>query len=173
MKYLVILDDGHGNNTAGKRTPTFPDGTFMKENDFNEYVVNLINKYLLEHNKKFPSSNSFIPYLCADEKHDVSLATRTNRANDKYDTVRRQYTDVKAIFISVHANAIGDTWNENVKGIETYHYPNAKDSRELATIIQNHLMRGTPLKNRGVKSADFHVLRETKMTAPPFCKLLQ
>lgn len=42
MKYLVILDDGHGNDTKGKRTPFFEDGTFMIENDFNKEGIMLI-----------------------------------------------------------------------------------------------------------------------------------
>ena len=41
MKYLILYDDGHGEFplTPGKRTPIFPDGTFMHENDFNSEVV--------------------------------------------------------------------------------------------------------------------------------------
>ena len=32
-KIKVALDDGHGTETPGKRTPLFNDGSFMKEMD--------------------------------------------------------------------------------------------------------------------------------------------
>ena len=35
----IVLDAGHGPYTAGKRTPTFDDGTFMHEHEFNDSVV--------------------------------------------------------------------------------------------------------------------------------------
>ena len=30
--FCVAVDDGHGMKTAGKRTPLFPDGSYMPEN---------------------------------------------------------------------------------------------------------------------------------------------
>ena len=35
----ISIDDGHGDETAGKRTPKFADGTIMKENEFNKIVA--------------------------------------------------------------------------------------------------------------------------------------
>src|SRR5690606_16698811 len=51
-------------------------------------------------------------------------------------------------------------------GIETYVYTTKpKEALELANKVQNELIKATGLRNRGVKSADFHVLRESNMTA--------
>lgn len=50
-------------------------------------------------------------------------------------------------------------------GVETYHYPGSTNGRRLAQCIHEFVIKGTPQKNRGVKSANFHVLRETKMPA--------
>ena len=65
-------------------------------------------------------------------------------------------------FISFHRNAFKP---ETAAGVETYTYlnPSAK-SKELAENIQSSLVR-VGFVNRGVKEANFHVLRETKAPA--------
>ena len=37
--FCVAVDDGHGMKTAGKRTPLFPDGSYMPENAYNRAVA--------------------------------------------------------------------------------------------------------------------------------------
>ncbi|MBU3191336.1 N-acetylmuramoyl-L-alanine amidase [Clostridium bowmanii] len=65
-------------------------------------------------------------------------------------------------FISFHRNAY---LPEQAKGVETYTYlnPSAK-SKGLAKSIQASLV-AMGFVNRGVKAANFHVLRETKASA--------
>jgi N-acetylmuramoyl-L-alanine amidase len=141
----IILDAGHGPNTAGKRTP---DGT-MKEFEFNSSVINKI-KHLLQ-------AYENIDIMYAHEvTRDVPLSERTTAAN-------RWNAD---LYLSVHANAYGDgSWND-VQGIETFvHTSKPQEAFNLAIEIQNQLIRATGRPNRNVKSADFHVLRETNMTA--------
>lgn len=61
-------------------------------------------------------------------------------------------------FISFHRNA---ATNKSANGVETYVYTtNNVKSMQLATIIQNNLVE-IGFRNRGVKAANFHVLRET------------
>jgi len=82
----------------------------------------------------------------------VSLAERSNFENKgSYD-----------YFISFHRNAFKP---EQAKGVETYTYlnPRAK-TKGLAEKIQTALV-GIGFTNRGVKAANFHVLRETKAPA--------
>ena len=65
-------------------------------------------------------------------------------------------------FISFHRNAFQP---EKAKGAETFTYLNAgENSRELAESIQASLVI-LGFKDRGVKAANFHVLRETKAPA--------
>ena len=72
--------------------------------------------------------------------------------------------DVDA-FVSIHANAYGNDWNE-AHGIETYMYPTAnKRTAALAELIHSSMISACGRKDRGVKTADFAVLRETKMPA--------
>ncbi|MHA7581155.1 N-acetylmuramoyl-L-alanine amidase [Paenibacillus vandeheii] len=144
MAYLVALDDGHGMSTPGKRTPKFPDGSFMHENEFNRAVVAKCKAHL--------ERCGINVLLTAPTDEDIPLRVRTRLANEQK----------AAIFVSVHANALSETWG-TPRGIETFHYPGSVNSRRLAEILQKHLLKGTPLVNRGVKEANFHVLRETSM----------
>jgi N-acetylmuramoyl-L-alanine amidase len=61
-----------------------------------------------------------------------------------------------AIFVSVHYNySRGGTGN----GLETFYHHNS--SYRLAGFIQAYLIQETRMSNRGVKQANFHVIRST------------
>jgi N-acetylmuramoyl-L-alanine amidase len=61
-----------------------------------------------------------------------------------------------AIFVSLHYN-----YNRSGSGagVETYHH--RADSASLAAYIQAYLVQNTRMSNRGVKTASFHVIRNT------------
>ncbi len=63
-------------------------------------------------------------------------------------------------FASIHINSATTT---AAYGIETFYYPNRMDSKPLADSVQKQLISSTGAYDRGVKTADFHVVRETKM----------
>jgi N-acetylmuramoyl-L-alanine amidase len=139
----IMLDAGHGYNTPGKRSP---DG--LREYEFTRAVANYARGML----ETYKDVNV---YFSHSDERDVPLSDRTNAAN-------RLGVN---LFVSIHANAYGSTWN-NANGIETYVYvTKPPKSFELAQKIQRQLITATGLRNRGVKTADFHVLRETKMDA--------
>lgn len=139
----IMLDAGHGPNTSGKRTP---DGK-MKEFEFNEAVAQFVKKEL--------TAFGVIVMNSHDRERDVPLKERTTLANKM---------GVDAL-ISIHANAFGTTWN-NASGIETFTYTKPSDqSIILATLIQNSLCSITGRSSRGVKKADFAVVRDTRMPA--------
>lgn len=155
MKYLVILDDGHGNNTSGKRTPFFEDGTFMIENDFNKEVVMLIYDKL----KNIPTIDVA---FTAPEKYDVPLDLRIRRANQTWKDHQNYFgtENSKCILISVHANAYGTGGSFNTaKGVETYCCSSPPAERALAETIHKHLKGGTTQIDRGVKETCFAILR--------------
>jgi N-acetylmuramoyl-L-alanine amidase len=139
----IMLDAGHGFNTSGKRSP---DG--MREYEFNRAVANYAKELL-------DGYQNVTVYFAHSDQTDIPLQQRTNNAN-------RLGVD---IYVSIHANAAGNGWSD-AHGIETFVYVSRPPlSVALATKIQNHLIARTGLRNRGVKTADFHVLRETNMDA--------
>ena len=146
---IIAIDAGHGPETAGKRSP---DGT-LREYQFNSAVADEMEK-ILKLNK--------VRVLRTDEKNsDVSLRDRCKKAND----AKCDY------FISIHANASGNTWS-NAAGIETFIKGNNsnrqeyKKSFDMASRIQRSLIDSTKAKNRGLKTSDnLYVLNATHMPA--------
>lgn len=142
MSYLIALDDGHGSQTPGKRTPSIAGIGVIQENQFNKAVVNYLNQEL--------KRCGFQTLLVAPTDNDTPLATRTALAN-------KNGAD---LYVSCHYNAGGG------KGLETFHYPGSVKGKRAAQIIHRHLMNsGVKRNDRGVKTANFHVLRESKMPA--------
>ena len=153
MSKLIALDNGHGLNTAGKRTPKWTDGTtsiytkksFMHEWEFNRGVVKRL-KIELER-------NGFRVLEVSPTEQDTPLMQRCKLANN-----------AKAdLFVSVHANALGNLWNEQVKGVETL-TSGKGESLRLGTIVQKHMVNDTGLVNRGLKDGKWlAVIKYTKM----------
>ena len=139
----IMIDAGHGPETPGKRTP---DGR-MKEFEFNQAVTLLVKKELEE--------TGHVVILSNNGQRDISLQERTSLANK---------LKVQA-FISIHANAFGSSWNE-VSGIETFTYTKpSNQSKILAKLIQDALCALLKRNDRGVKRANFAVVRDTNMPA--------
>ena len=142
----IAIDAGHGPKTPGKRSP---DGS-LREYQFNSVVARYVADTLLN------GYEGVEILMTHDDIRDVPLKERTDRANAwKAD-----------LFLSIHANAAGDGgWNSS-QGIETFVYETRPPaSVALANAVQRQLIKATGRPDRGVKAANFHVLRETKMTA--------
>jgi N-acetylmuramoyl-L-alanine amidase len=138
-----MIDAGHGYTTPGKSSP---DG--MKEYEFNRAVAQYVKELLTSYQATI--------YFAHSDSTDVPLEERTNQAN----------TIDASLYLSIHANATGNGGWHQAEGIETYiHTSKPAEAFALASKIQKKLITTTGLQNRGVKTADFHVLRETKMTA--------
>ena len=146
MSKLIALDDGHGMETAGKRTPKLSDGTFMHENEFNSAVVTYCAKVL--------EACGMDVLFTAPTDVDVPLSTRVQLANVKG----------ADIFVSVHANANTGKWN-NANGVETYYYASSKEGKKLANAVHSQLIKGTKQTDRGIKTQTYYVLKNTKMPA--------
>lgn len=139
----IILDAGHGPETAGKRSP---DG-LLREFHFNREVASIAKGILV--------SKGFNVLFSHDATRDVPLKERTALANRVN----------ASLFVSIHANAFGTQWNE-AAGIETYIYPTAgATTKSFGKQLHDSLLLATNGKNRGLKTANFAVLRDTKMPA--------
>lgn len=142
MSIIIAVDDGHGQNTAGKRTP---DG--YKENEFNHYT----KEYLIDELEY----NGFKIVDVSPTRDDNSLSDRCNRAN-------KGNAD---IFISIHFNAYTGEWQTKASGLESYYFPGSVEGEKLCNKIHSQLIKGTKQNNRGVKTANFYVLKNTSMPA--------
>ena len=138
-KYIVDLDAGHGGKDPGAV------GNGLNEKDINLSVVLLVGEILKKKNIEVIYSRATDVF--------VELHHRTQKAN----TVKAD------VFASIHCNSAS---NPLARGVETFHYANSKESARLAKIVQDSLV-ATKLysANRGVKTADFHVIRASNMPA--------
>lgn len=66
------------------------------------------------------------------------------------------------VFVSIHCNSVADP---KANGTETFYCTGSPAGAKLAEHIQNRLITALGLRNRGVKSATFAVLRGTNMPA--------
>lgn len=142
----IVIDAGHGPETPGKRSP---DGS-LREYQFNSAVAQYLADELLH---KYEGVEILFTH---DDSRDVPLKERTDRAN----------AWGADLFVSIHANAAGNGGWSSAEGIETFVYKTfPQKAVAVAAAVQNQLVKATGRRDRGVKAADFHVLRETRMTA--------
>ena len=87
-KPVILVDNGHGVETPGKRSP---DGSF-REYSWTREVARMVCDIL--------QAEGYAAQLLVPEEHDVSLAERCRRAN-RHD--KRQ-----SVLVSIHNNAAGD-----------------------------------------------------------------
>ena len=126
--YLWIFDNGHGGiidgvyQTAGKRSPEWPDGEILYEGEFNRGIVNRLVK--LCNDAGIECVN------LVDTQEDVSLSKRTDKANDIYR--KRLDQDGKCIYVSVHANGYS---SESANGWAVYTSIGETKSDKVATIL--------------------------------------
>ena len=94
---IIILDNGHGNNTEGKRSPIWKDGTQLFEYEFNRDIVKRIKNKL--------DKNNIQSFILVPELEDISLSERCKRTN-KFCKKNKN-----CILISIHANAFNGIAN--------------------------------------------------------------
>ncbi|MGG1571586.1 N-acetylmuramoyl-L-alanine amidase [Fictibacillus sp. NRS-1165] len=156
MNLVVYVDAGHGPDTPGKRSP---DGS-LREHFFNHATAVMLMGALTEY-------EDVTVVQTYNHAEDTPLKARTDKANAMFvnDRAKIQSGDEKQIFISIHANAMTNEWTDHA-GIETWVYTEpSNESLNLASHVQNRLIRNTGRKNRGVKRGNLHIVRETQMPA--------
>lgn len=155
---LVILDNGHGSDTPGKRSPIWEDGKQLFEWAYNRVLVKYISDYMKV------LGISYV--ILVTENEDISLAERVKRANDIYLKYKDKF---KLIYlVSVHGNAFSDP---KTKGIEVF----TSIGQTKSDVIAEYFLK--ELKNVGWKmrhdlsdgdldkEEHFYILKNTTMPA--------
>lgn len=155
-KIKIAIDAGHGSKTAGKRTPPLTknidinhDGKIdlKKGMQYQEHyaAVGISNRlYYKLKNEGFDVFKSGWNDANAGDDKDLSLSDRQKK-------IKNAGCDYS---VSIHFNAYGDGSSFNsANGVTVYiHSEYSGDSRRLAEYVLQELAKGTPQKNRGIKS---------------------
>ena len=136
--YKVFIDPGHGGYDNG-----------AVQNGVLEDEINLQISQKIE--AKLKAKGVQVKMSRYDDTY-LSLTQRSRMANNWGSD----------IFVSIHQNS---ATSSSANGIETYYYSSRQDSRELATEIQNDLIKATNAVNRGVKTANYSVIQNARMSS--------
>lgn len=116
--FLILWDNGHGNDTAGKRSPVWTDQEQLFEW---EWTRRLAQFCTIKSNELSIKSKILTPEL-----DDISLSERCRRENEEYKKNKN------TIFVSLHGNAFGV---ESVNGFEVFTSIGVTDSDLVAKEI--------------------------------------
>lgn len=140
----VILDNGHGENTPGKR------GSVLREYRFNRDVLKYVTYELF--------TMGIAHEILVPEDNDIPLSVRVRRANKIYDENGND-----CFLVSIHGNAYEGESPEKVSGIETWYH--SESGKKYAGVFQDELIDELGWRDRGLKRGDFTIIRKTKMIA--------
>lgn len=135
---VVVIDPGHGGVDPGA---TGPGG--LEEKTLNLAIALAMAEFLAGH--------ADVAFTRQDDS-TVALKARTDLSKARKATV----------FLSLHSNA---ATSPAANGTETFHFPGSRLGTALAGFVQRRLVAALRRRGRGVKEADFYVLRHTDCPA--------
>ncbi|BAC12810.1 N-acetylmuramoyl-L-alanine amidase [Oceanobacillus iheyensis] len=137
----IFIDPGHGGNDPGAM------GNGLQEKDINLDIALRMKEYLLQ------TFGGHEVRLSRETDKTVSLSQRTTMANNW----QADY------LVSIHINAGGGT------GFESYIfngiYSGKAETHRLRQLVHQSIVNETGYYDRGMKEANFHMLRESQMPA--------
>ena len=154
----ILLDNGHGFDTPGKRSP---DGHF-REYAYNRYLAFLIHERL--------TAIGLDVLFLVPEREDISLKERCRRVNK----ICQQIGKDQVILISIHVNAAGNGQNWlDARGWSCFTTRGKTKADELATCLyeaaKNHLpgmkIRTDFSDGDSDIEKDFYIIRHTNCPA--------
>ena len=142
---IIGLDAGHTLSGAG----TGASSKYASETVKNREILNKLTAILRE------------------KGHTVVNCTIDKSSNDLADRVAIANAQNLDLFVSLHLNAYKLT--EEAMGVETYIYNGSYSGKEanrtIAKRVNDKLVKNIGWKNRGVKEANYYVLKNTKAPA--------
>lgn len=119
--FKILLDNGHGVNTPGKRSPLWPDGTQLFEWEYTREIAQRVEYELRK--------RGYDVERIVKEESDVPLKERVNRVNEIASKYRMQNN---TILVSIHCNA---STNGKGTGWEVWTSPGVTKADILAQIL--------------------------------------
>jgi len=141
----ICIDPGHGGFDSGAVGPTL-----VMEKDVNLSISLKLAEIL--------KLNGIEVILTRDKDINPGRNSRESLKN-RVDLANTSGADC---FISIHCNSAPD---KNANGTEVYCYNLRSPSKNIAEEILKELVDKMGFRNRGVKTADFYVLKYTNMPA--------
>ena len=147
--HTVVLDAGHGGSDTGAVGPsgvTEASVTLAVTQDLRDILQN---------------SGA---HVVMTRDRDVDVYGPNASAHDELQARVDVGARVPAaeVFLSIHCNAFS---NPGAHGMETYYYPGSSAGARFATILNEELEKAGGLFNRGVKTANFYVIKHSSMPA--------
>lgn len=129
----VVIDAGHGGRDLGASN------SYVYEKHINLDVSRRLERSL--------QNAGFKTVMIRSTDEFIALSERSSKAN--------RYRN--AVFVSVHFNS---SYKTTAVGIETYY--RSSNSEKFARLVHDELIKNIGATDRGVKTANFSVLRNTK-----------
>ncbi len=143
---LITLDAGHGGHDPG---------AISQDKKYEEKSLALATTFMVRNHLR---AMGYEVQLTRDTDTFVELSDRASLANNTH----------SSLFVSIHYNA---STNRSAEGVEVYRWRAPEDgprdiqSQALAQAIHDRVIRYTEAPSRGVKQANYAVLRKTEMPA--------
>lgn len=172
---VVCLDNGHGESTRGKASPSVLNRTlepkiYLKEYEFTRKVAAKV-KELLE------ALNATVYMVCPEIGGDTSLSARATRANKFKSIYKKEGKQGNFVFVSIHGNAYGngEQWYPGIDGWSVWTTKGQNNSDILASCMWEAAEEiFTPLGKRVRRDlsdgdpdyeSDFTVIKKANMPA--------
>lgn len=139
-KHIVVIDPGHGGKDPG--------------------TIGISNT--LEKDFTLPLALKVQALLLQEPDVEVVMTRDTDVYPTRSERVQLANSLNADVFVSIHGNSVEAS--PQTTGTETFYYKRSS-SKELADIVHRHLIEALGFKDRGVKSGNLEVLRNTTMPA--------
>lgn len=150
-KKTIVIDVGHGGNDPGK----------ISTSGIEEKTVNLkIASYL----KDYLIAQDYTVYLTRDTDRGLYDENASNKKNSDLRNRIQFFNDKNAVLVvSIHQNSFPDPLQH---GAQTFYYASSEESKQLATSIQNALLKIDQTNTRTQKPSDsYYLLKNSSMPA--------
>ena len=147
--HTVVIDPGHGGSDSGA---IGPDG--VTEASVTLPVAKDLQQIL--------TASGARAVMTRESDVDVYGPYATDRQELQARVNVGAYTPGAELFLSIHCNAFS---SEAAHGMETYYYPKTSADERLAALLNEELEKAGGLFNRGVKQANFYVMKHSAMPA--------